>query len=532
MARVLVIGIDGASPALLERWMADGQLRVLASLRDSGLSGPLRTTPNMTSPSAWTSMVTGVNPGEHGVFNFFDFEAEVRCFRRVSARRRDAQPWWVTASRAGRRCVTVNMPCSWPAEVVNGATVAGWLAPGDDAPGFTYPPDLASLLRRRFGRYPLHSDIQRLVAAGRDEAARERVLTNLRRKGEIARWLLARGQYDIATVVFTDTDAAQHYYLHLTDPAHPAFDATLRERIGDVVLEAFREVDAAIGALVEAARPDFVLVVSDHGAAPAHHGPSFLPALFDALGWQRRRRNVARSLFGALGALLPAGLKHRIAARARGDGLATDVLLGNLAWEDTRAFTAMVGGRADVWLTDGGPERASVAAEVRETLLGCRDLDGRPVIEDVIDREDLYHGPHVSRAPHLLVRWRRDLSRLRGLQCNGVRVERAGGRGLQTGMHAPHGILIAAGKGLRRGQVRGAAVADIAPTVLHLAGVSVPEHLDGAVLKEISNVGSVHRARASGQAESTGAVARPAGGPADVADDAALIARLRGLGYL
>ncbi|GAI73858.1 unnamed protein product, partial [marine sediment metagenome] len=68
----MLVGIDGASPSLLKRWTDSGDLPTLARLRQGGCFGPLQSVPNMMSPAAWTTIATGVDPGKHGIFHFFD----------------------------------------------------------------------------------------------------------------------------------------------------------------------------------------------------------------------------------------------------------------------------------------------------------------------------------------------------------------------------------------------------------------------------------------------------------------------------
>jgi len=536
-ARVLLIGIDGASPTWLDARMADGELPELARLREAGCFGPLCSTPNMTSPSAWTSIATGVNPGRHGIFGFFDRVPGTYRFRPSDARARAAEPWWVIASRAGLRTATLNVPCSWPADRVDGLQIAGWLTPSPLAPGFTHPPELARELAGRFGDYPLHSDIQRLVATRRYAAARDRIIANLRRKAEIACDVLARERWDVASVVFTDTDAAQHYFWHLTDAAHPEHDPAMRADVGDVVLAAYREIDRALPGLLDAAGdPDVVLIVSDHGAGPDHRGHLYLPALLDALGRQVRRRRPLRRVIAAAQRLLPAGFKHRLAARAQATGrdLVSRMLVGDIVWPRTRAFTAVHGGRADVWLNVEGrePEGAlsadeadRLADELRDTLMQCRDVEtGAAVIAGVHDREAVYDGPHVELAPDLLVEWREDAPPLGGLRCGELVVTRAEGEQLHTGAHRRDGVVMAAGRGIRSGDVEGAGVEDIAPTLLHLCGLAVPGYCDGGVIDQLFDeaprVAIDTRARLGSEGRGAGET------------DLRVADRLRGLGYL
>jgi hypothetical protein len=95
-ARLVVVGLDGATWDLLEPWIQAGDLPNLKAFRDGAAWGTMTSVVPYLSPSAWTSAVTGVNPGRHGIF---DFQRRLPGQRRVAARRRSG-----TCSRApGRR---------------------------------------------------------------------------------------------------------------------------------------------------------------------------------------------------------------------------------------------------------------------------------------------------------------------------------------------------------------------------------------------------------------------------------------------
>lgn len=73
--RVLVLGIDGMDPNLLQRFMAEGLMPTFASFGANGYLGPMQTTLPPQSPVAWASFITGTNPGKHGIFDFVHREA-------------------------------------------------------------------------------------------------------------------------------------------------------------------------------------------------------------------------------------------------------------------------------------------------------------------------------------------------------------------------------------------------------------------------------------------------------------------------
>lgn len=68
--RTIVIGFDGMDPKLAADWMASGQLPNFSNLAAKGHFAPLGTTIPAQSPVAWSSFATGLNPGEHGIYDF------------------------------------------------------------------------------------------------------------------------------------------------------------------------------------------------------------------------------------------------------------------------------------------------------------------------------------------------------------------------------------------------------------------------------------------------------------------------------
>ena len=73
--RTLLIGLDGATFDVLDPMMQSGAMPFLKSFFDQGVRANLRTIVPALTPPAWTSLVTGRKPGQHGVFDFFRMES-------------------------------------------------------------------------------------------------------------------------------------------------------------------------------------------------------------------------------------------------------------------------------------------------------------------------------------------------------------------------------------------------------------------------------------------------------------------------
>lgn len=68
--RVVVLGLDGLDAALVERYLDEGKLPNFARLRERGAYRRLGTTVPALTPVAWSTFLTGCNPGKHNVFDF------------------------------------------------------------------------------------------------------------------------------------------------------------------------------------------------------------------------------------------------------------------------------------------------------------------------------------------------------------------------------------------------------------------------------------------------------------------------------
>ena len=144
MPRFLLIGLDGFEPSLAERWMKEGRLPNLSALRARGTYRPLQSTiPPATFP-AWTTCVTGVQPGRHGIFDFSEVVPGEYALRFVNSTYRKAPALWNLLSEAGKRVGVLGVPGTYPPEPVNGFMVSGFDSPVATrvAASFVYPASL------------------------------------------------------------------------------------------------------------------------------------------------------------------------------------------------------------------------------------------------------------------------------------------------------------------------------------------------------------------------------------------------------
>src|SRR5215510_3512693 len=136
--RVLILGLDGATFDLIKPWVTAGQLPTFKRLLESGTQANLDSTIPPITPPAWTSFMTGMNPGKHGVFNFTKYDPTDHSIRYANASNRRMPTIWQLLSALGWSVGVFNVPMTYPPETVNGFYISGLDTP-DKNSDFVYP---------------------------------------------------------------------------------------------------------------------------------------------------------------------------------------------------------------------------------------------------------------------------------------------------------------------------------------------------------------------------------------------------------
>ena len=75
-ARMVILGVDGMDPKLLAQYMRQGLVPNLSRLASTGGFMPLGTSIPPQSPVAWSTFITGMDPGSHGIFDFLHLDRD------------------------------------------------------------------------------------------------------------------------------------------------------------------------------------------------------------------------------------------------------------------------------------------------------------------------------------------------------------------------------------------------------------------------------------------------------------------------
>lgn len=504
--RVLVVGLDGGTFDLIRPFIAQGHLPNLKKLMDDGSWAPLESTVPPVTASAWTSFMTGKNPGAHGLFDFMQRKKGSYDLAPVSSIDRDGKAVWEIAGDAGSEVIVMGVPVTWPPTPLNGLMVTGMLTPRG-AGDYTFPHELKDEIRDQIGDYIVYSD--EVYSKGKGQQFLDALHTSVEQRAKAAAYLFHKYPWDLGILVFPETDTVCHGLWSAFDVTHHQHDPKEALKFRNGILEIYADIDAYIGELIASLDPDTaVIIMSDHG-----HGPLrnflYVNNLLMQKGYLRikdsadsRLKNLAfrlgvtpRNVYSLLLAVGLGKLRRTLDKRRGGRGLLKRFFLsfGDVDWLKTRAYSVgYIGevhinlkGREPNGVVEPGEEYDKLRDAIIRDLSALRHQDGEPVVDQIWKKEEIYHGKHLNEAPDILFLPRKLETIAFGdfeFGSNKI-IERSYG---VSSSHRMNGIFVASGTGIRKGeQVRSARLIDLAPTILHLLGLPVPLDLDGRVLDEI-----------------------------------------------
>ena len=553
--RVLIVGLDGATFDLIRPWAAEGRLPTFQQLMGESTWGELKVDlPPGTVPN-WPSFATGKNPGKHGLIWWVKRDPSSNDFSVISSADLRGQTLWDIAGQHGLQVGVVNVPMTYPPHSVNGFLITGLLTP-PTATTFTYPEGLRGELEANVGEYRVFP--REAYRKGNEAAYLDDLHRTLEARYQAVRYLLQNKPWDLFAVVFGATDWVMHAYWKYHDPEHPRHDPAEGQLYGHAIRSIYEHVDRVLAGMLELVDENTsVVVMSDHGAGPGVAKSMINNWLLNIGLLQIKRTPVSRlkHLLFRLGftpenvypwaarlRLLNARVKRSLDPRRKGrkSPLRRIFLSYNdVDWSRTKAFTfggmgqihINVKGRNRLGCVEPGQEYDQLCAEIIRRVAEIK-IPGtdRPFVGRAYLRDELYHGSHIDQMPDILL-LPADMRYLdSGMEFFSNHLFSA--LDANSGAHRTNGVFLLHGPHARRGQeVKGVSIRDIAPTVLHLLGLPVPDDMDGRVAAECLSEEFMagHPVQTASASSKPG---REGEGFASTDDEALIRQRLAGLGYL
>ena len=483
--RAVIFGVDGLSFRILQPLIQRGDLPNFSRLQREGVKSELISTVPPMTPPAWMSLVTGLKPAKHGVFDFWEFDLTSPTLQsRLVTHRKGGKAIWNILSEYGKRVIVLNVPITYPPDPVNGLMVSGLMTPSASAP-FTFPHMLKEELYTVVPNYRIDLSLAKTSPGYFVDA----VLDMTEKRLQLQEHLLSEHEWDFAFLSYVGPDRIQHRI----------WDSI--ESLSYAGTQYFRLLDSALGSVLNRLTSEDVLfVASDHGFVGAknwfyineflcrqallHRGTSSetkraklagfgreAAQKMHLLGTIRQARKTYEHLYGK-----PPVQKKKGIYRPFFD---------HIDWSETHACVlssmAFSGGNADIFLSPNATPEEMEA--LRQELADQRHPQtGEPLAEAIYATDAYGVGPFRPPEEHLILIPNRGTTFHLDVGRKNLWEHLDEGKGV----HEKEGIFYAWGAGVKQGeQVEPLQIYDLVPTALHALGIAADEPFDGRVAHEI-----------------------------------------------
>lgn len=459
--KLFVLGLDCAAPEIL---LGDARLVNFRRMMGIGSYGRLESiNPPITVP-AWMSLATSQDPGSLGVYGFRNRrDYSYGNLEIASARSIQEVSIWDQVAREGKQSIIVGVPPSYPPRKVNGVCVSCFLTPDPSKNVFTYPASVQAEIAKRVGEYAV--DVKGFRTNNKDWLL-EQIYAMSRKQFQVVADLMQNHPWDYIHFVEIGLDRLQHGFWQYHDPQHVLYERG--NPYPDVIRDYYLYLDYELGKLLELFDDDtLLLVVSDHGAQRLDGG-------FCVNEWLIQE-----------GLLV---LNEYPSQVTPFDKLSVD-------WDKTKVWSEG-GYYARVFFNVKGREPRGVVDpadyekfrdEVQAKFEAILDDKGNPMGTRAFKPQEIYQTVR-NIAPDLIVHF----GGLYWRSIGGVGYPTLHTQENDTGPdgcnHAPFGSFILAAPNLpSTGEIQGARLLDIAPTLLELGGYDVPNSMQGKTFIDSAN---------------------------------------------
>ncbi|MFQ5821312.1 MAG: alkaline phosphatase family protein [Candidatus Heimdallarchaeota archaeon] len=461
--KAVIIGLDGLNPDLVYQWR--DELSNLRRLMEYGIYGRIKSTVPPITPQAWSCVLCGKNPGHFGYWDFtYRDDYSYGQPELVSSEVRDerAESLYKILPKHGKKVAIINVPVSYPPpEIPNGFSISSFMTPSIKRQ-FTYPDSLKEEIKNLIGEYIIDASTSDMNfrQMDKDEVAK-RIYDMDKQRFDLTKYFIKDKNCDFVFTVVMGTDRMPHLFYRYFDENHKNY--TYHEKYKDALKNHYTFCDKNVGEILGLVDDNTsIIIVSDHSVQS-------LDGRINLNQW-----------------LIQEGYMR---LKTRPEGL-TPLMQADIDWNETRAWAT--GFTGQLYLNIKGRESEGtvdpndydkVLDELSEKIINITDEEGKKLETQVFKRKEIHSGEYSRFGPDLFIyfdncHW--NISELIGYDSI---YSYDTPKGPDDAGHGPYGFFAIYGPGIpKAGEVSGADLLDIAPTVFHLMGVPIPADMEGKVL--------------------------------------------------
>jgi predicted AlkP superfamily phosphohydrolase/phosphomutase len=510
--RLFVVGLDGADIKLIRKWGLSGYLPTLEAIIESSLWGEMQTDTELSHTAVWPNIITGTNPGKHGIYNIYQACPDSYDIYRVKAEQCCQPSFWKYLNECGIKCIIFDAPFDRIIKDFHGIQFTEWGSWVKYTSMTGRPKSIWNDLNKFISKPPIENEV---TVKPHDSSMKNQLkswlVQGIQKKTIAVEWLLKSKQWDFFFVVFPEIHPAAHFFWHLEDFRNQNSCNSIDIRPENNLLEIYQSIDRSIGRLMANLREtDGLIILSGDCLRPCFSAWHLIPQLltrFDlmvpknteftvASGGEvsnrndllfRLRNHIPEPVRKLILKGIPAGIKFKMwQSWNRPD----------LDWTQTKAYYVPNDCQGHLRINLIGREPAGIIKQKNEFDYLCQEIEdkflslvnpenNRPVVKQVIRSARYFSGQCTDQLPDIIILW----DDKAGI-CNEIFSQATGYipntspvyelPPFYIGNHKGPGFVMLQGDDSPVGRFNKLLEGyDIAPTILSFFGLDVPENYDG-----------------------------------------------------
>lgn len=474
--KMFILGLDGASYDLIKKFIGEGELPNFKKMVENQKFAKLNSTiPPHTAPG-WASAFTGVGPGQHGIFQFWDTQSTNYEGHLMGSNDFRRLPVWNILNKYGIKTGVVNVPMTHPLKKVDGYMIS-W--PLSNTLRYCDPPEMLIGIAKSKGHYA--SDYSTMYGGQLDYI--QRALEITRKRVKTCEHLINNTEWDLIINVFTEIDRISHFYWHNMDETSLEYDKDAEQKYKEAIHDIYVETDRALGMIINMLpKETFVLVLSDHGFGRGdlnYYIQTFLleNSLLEIMEVESNTVDSNQK------DVMESSVMNWFECFHNGKKYGVD-------WSKTKAYMAApssygininLKGRQSQGIVDEAEYEAYRELLVEKISNIQHPETGAKLFLKVLRREEVYHGDEIKSAPDLII-----IPENYGIMLHhALNPDVFVGSPEQKGMHRTEGIIGLYGYNYETTSIfENARLEDITPTILDYFGITIPDYIEGKSLCE------------------------------------------------
>lgn len=362
--------------------------------------------------------------------------------------------------------------------------LSGFLTPNLNA-DFIYPANLQKNFVKKFPNYTFAETKRFSYSRDSKREYLKDILESAKQKIEVFNWVENLDDWNFFAVNFMEVDHAQHWFWQYQDKTHPQYKDNLESKeFHNAIYQVYTVIDSYLLKKLNENQYDDYFVFSDHGAGK-YVANLNLNALFLKNNLITLKKGLKTSIkkTGFQLGITPSNLSQ-LALKlnklpspkpSQGNKKITDLFLNlnDIDWDKTQAFS--FGYYGQIYLLKKEPEVQEKVTEILKNL----KYDGKPVINKIWSKEEIYSGDELKNAPDITFNAKNysfGASSITPFLANTVFSKP---HTLKSGEHRPKGIFAMFPKTHFAIQTKDVTIYDVSATILEYFNATGPTKKDG-----------------------------------------------------